>query len=348
MIAANIRARIFEIEEVRTWERNPQVYADILATSLADAGDLPLRARGRAGPPRPLEAAADAAADPGRARQHQGAAGHLRQGRPRDAARRAEVHRAGPAAGVLGRRRPAPARRPGRRVDRGRRRAQGLHPATSRQELAPRARASFRLGRERFEQKLKLDEGIGARRRTSCWRSPTRELWTRAGGVPARGRRAWTAATRSTTWRRIKAEHPAPGELVRRGAAAARASCATFIERHDLVTMPPGEPLVVAPTPEFYRWTFREPVDAGPVRDQADARLLLPDRRRPVVAGRAAGRAPARLQLRDALVDLDPRGLPGPLPALPAPAAGRVEAAEVDPVLARRPPSRAGRTTASR
>ena len=31
----SIRARLFELEEVRTWERNPQSYADILATSLA-------------------------------------------------------------------------------------------------------------------------------------------------------------------------------------------------------------------------------------------------------------------------------------------------------------------------
>ena len=52
----------------------------------------------------------------------------------------------------------------------------------------------------------------------------------------------------------------------------------------------------------------------------------------PVVAARAAGRAPARLQLPDALVDLDSRGLPGPLPALPAPAPRRVEGAQVDHV----------------
>ena len=41
MIAANIRARIFEIEEVRTWERNPQFYADVLATSLATQAIFP-------------------------------------------------------------------------------------------------------------------------------------------------------------------------------------------------------------------------------------------------------------------------------------------------------------------
>src|SRR5207248_1914239 len=35
MLISNLRARMFELEEVRTWERNPQYYADILASSLA-------------------------------------------------------------------------------------------------------------------------------------------------------------------------------------------------------------------------------------------------------------------------------------------------------------------------
>src|SRR3954471_11907936 len=32
---ANIRARLFELESVRTWERNPQCYGDLVSTSLA-------------------------------------------------------------------------------------------------------------------------------------------------------------------------------------------------------------------------------------------------------------------------------------------------------------------------
>ena len=35
MLGANLRGRMFELEEVRTWERNPQHYADIIASSLA-------------------------------------------------------------------------------------------------------------------------------------------------------------------------------------------------------------------------------------------------------------------------------------------------------------------------
>src|SRR5918993_5090973 len=48
--AANIRARLFELESVRTWERSPQHYSDVLATSLAGQAlfayaPLPERAR---------------------------------------------------------------------------------------------------------------------------------------------------------------------------------------------------------------------------------------------------------------------------------------------------------------
>ena len=35
MLGANIRGRMFELESVRTWEKNPQFYADILASSIA-------------------------------------------------------------------------------------------------------------------------------------------------------------------------------------------------------------------------------------------------------------------------------------------------------------------------
>src|SRR5437868_14961691 len=35
MLGSHLRSRMFELEEVRTWEKNPQFYADLLATSLA-------------------------------------------------------------------------------------------------------------------------------------------------------------------------------------------------------------------------------------------------------------------------------------------------------------------------
>ena len=35
MLTANLESRLFELEAVRTWERNPQLYSDLLASSLA-------------------------------------------------------------------------------------------------------------------------------------------------------------------------------------------------------------------------------------------------------------------------------------------------------------------------
>ncbi len=35
MVAANIDARVHDLETVRSWERNPQIYADALGASLA-------------------------------------------------------------------------------------------------------------------------------------------------------------------------------------------------------------------------------------------------------------------------------------------------------------------------
>ena len=35
IVASNIDARMHDLETVRTWERNPQLYADVLGTSLA-------------------------------------------------------------------------------------------------------------------------------------------------------------------------------------------------------------------------------------------------------------------------------------------------------------------------
>ena len=63
----------------------PRSYADMIASSLAGQALFTYAPRGRPRPPRPVEAPSGAAADPGGARQRQGAAGHLRQGRRRSA-----------------------------------------------------------------------------------------------------------------------------------------------------------------------------------------------------------------------------------------------------------------------
>jgi uncharacterized protein (DUF885 family) len=127
--------------------------------------------------------------------------------------------------------------------------------------VAPRARASFRLGRDKFEQKLKLEEGLAlpvdrllaiATRELEATQDAFRTLAGRLnGGDPLE------------TWARTKAEHPAPGELI----TVARQhvdELMTFIQRSGLISVPAAEPITVAPTPDFYRWSFASMWTAGP------------------------------------------------------------------------------------
>ena len=202
---------------------------------------------------------------------------------------------------------------------------QGLLPARAR---AVRAEAPARRGHH-------------ARRRPAAGDCDARAAGD-AGGVPPRRVAARTAAIRWPRGQRAKAGASAAPASSSPVAQEQLAELQTFISAQRIITLPDGRAGAVAPTPRFYRWTFASMWTPGPVRGAAAARVLLHHRRRPVVAGRAPGRAPARLQLRRALGDLDPRGLPRPLPALPAPAPGRVEAAQVDPVLVDRDGRRLG------
>jgi len=128
-------------------------------------------------------------------------------------------------------------------------------------DVAPRARASFRLGRERFEQKLRLDEGItldADRLLAIAMRElrATQDEFKRAaqrldGGDPVEA------------WRRAKLEHPQTGELAE-AAGRQLEDLTTFIDRHAVISRPDSGLVNVAPTPEFYRWSFASMWAPGP------------------------------------------------------------------------------------
>ena len=98
---ATIRARLFDLEDVRPWERSPQHYADILATSLAgqalfDYAPLAERARRVLSKLRQVPRVIQSARDNIRIPRH------LRQGGARKHARDAAVHRRGPVTRAFG------------------------------------------------------------------------------------------------------------------------------------------------------------------------------------------------------------------------------------------------------
>src|SRR4030095_3545884 len=120
-------------------------------------------------------------------------------------------------------------------------------------EIGPKARSSFRLGKEKFEQKLKLDEGLAVPldRLLAIATRELKETQEAFQSVAAR----MNGGNPLDAWARTKAQHPKPGELV--GVARQQIEeLATFLERQALITMPAGEEITVAPTPDFYRWSF--------------------------------------------------------------------------------------------
>src|ERR1700704_3979351 len=265
MLTAQLQARMFDLEAVRPWERNPQFYSDLLASSLAGQtlfNHAPAAERARRvlsklrQTPRLIQAARDNVKDPPGIfvkvglETMRGALKFIDDDLPKAFSSVDDLHLLGDLADAQ-----AEASQ-----------TVGAYLQYLESDLAPRARASFRLGRENFERKLKLDEGITmpldrllavATRELKATQEEFRSIAGRMnGGDPLE------------TWARTKADHPQPGELV--GVARRQLDeLATFLERHNIITLPAGEAVTVAPTPDFYRWSFASMWTPGPFETKA-------------------------------------------------------------------------------
>jgi len=257
---ANIQSRLFELETVRTWDRNPQCYGDLLSTSLAgqvlfDYAPLAERARRVLSKlrqaPRLMQAARDNVKDPPGIfikvglESLRGTLRFIEDDLPRAFANLDDLH-------VLGDLADAATEAS---------RAVGGYIEYLENDLASRARGAFRLGRDRLQQKLQLDEGItlDADRLLAI---ATRELRATQDEFRRAASRL-DAKDPIEAWARAKAEHPAAGQVVSTVQQQLE-ELATFIQRHDLVTLPAGQQVQVAPTPRFYRWTFASMWTPGP------------------------------------------------------------------------------------
>jgi uncharacterized protein (DUF885 family) len=260
MLASVLRGRMFELEDVRTWERNPQLYADILASSLASQvlfTHAPASERARRvlsklrQAPRLIQAARDNIKDPPGIfvkvgiETWRGALKFIDEDLPRALSSVDDLHLLGDLADAQ-----AEASQ-----------AVGAYIEYLESELAPRARASFRLGKEKFEQKVRLDEGI-ALPVDRLLAIATRELKTTQEAFKMLAGRT-NGGDPLEAWSKTKRDHPAPGELVNVGRGQLD-ELKTFLERQALITVPAGEPVMVAPTPEFCRWSFASMWTPGP------------------------------------------------------------------------------------
>jgi uncharacterized protein (DUF885 family) len=260
IVEANVRARLFDLEDVRTWERDPQFYADLLSSSLAAqvlftyASEEERARRVHAKlrqVPRLLQAARENVREPAglfvkvAIETLRGVRTFVTDDLPRAFMALDDIRLLSDLADA--------SMEAGQAID--------AYVNYLETEVAPRTKGSFRLGQARFEQKLRLDEGLnlaGDRLLGIAMRElqETQEEFRKAaarlnGGDPVEA------------WRRAKQDHPKPGELID-AARSQVAELAEFVRRQRIVTVPGGEPVVVAPTPQFYRWTFASMWTPGP------------------------------------------------------------------------------------
>ena len=260
MLTAHLQARMFELEAVRTWERNPQFYSDLLATSLAaqtlfthaTAAERARRVLSKLRQtPRFIQAARDNIKDaPGifvkvGIETMRGTLKFINDDLPRAFADIDDLHLLGDLADA--------------QTEASQ--AVGKYIEYLETDLAPKARGSFRLGRNKFEQKLRLEEGVTlpterllaiATRELKATQDEFRSLAGKMNGGDA-----------VAAWMKTKARHPLPGQLVATGRQQLD-ELATFLERQKIISLPSGEPIAVAPTPDFYRWSFASMWTAGP------------------------------------------------------------------------------------
>ncbi len=251
ILSNSIHARVFRLDDLRPWQQNPLHYAETLASSLAGQvlfayAPLPERARRIVSKlrqtPRFVESARTNVTDPPGLftkvgiESFEGVLSFVERDLPLAFRDLDDMHLLGDLADAST-----------VAID-----ALREYITHLKESVAPRSRASFRLGREKLSEVLRRNEGIDvaveellaiAQRELRRTQAEFEEVARKLGGN-VRG-----------VWEDVKTRHPTTDELL--GVVGGQLDdLATFIRRRKLVTIPEHEPVRVAATPEFYRWTF--------------------------------------------------------------------------------------------
>ncbi len=305
MVKANIESRQFDIERVRPWERDPHFYGQTLAASLASQAIFTFASdtdRGRRllsklrQVPRLVQAARDNIKDPPAIfvktgiDTFRGIVTFIDHDLPRALGGLDDMHLLADLADASTEATAALS-------------AYAQHLET---DVRPKAKASFRLGADKFERKLTLDEGLPysperllaiAERELAKTQEEFRVVAAKLGnGDPIE------------EWQKLKASHPAPGTLI----ATARdqvAALRTFLERSGVRRRAQRRPDPGGGLARLPALVHGQHLDARALRVAADGLHLLPHRRPPVVARGASDRAPARPEPAHAVEHLDARGV---------------------------------------
>ncbi|MEK6325597.1 MAG: DUF885 domain-containing protein [Acidobacteriota bacterium] len=140
----------------------------------------------------------------------------------------------------------------------------------------PAPKATFAIGREHYEAKLKYDEGIEVPVDTLL-KIAERELSKTQAEFRKAALRIDAKRTSLAVWADVQSDHPKAGALVEEAQKQLDA-LVRFIEEKKIVTLIPAERPVVAPTPDFMRWSTASMWTPGPFESRRlSARYLITD-----------------------------------------------------------------------
>ncbi len=250
ILAMHIKSRLLELEEVKSYERNPQIYNDVISTGLLQIAMFeyaPLDSRLRHAIakekeiPRLLDAARanirsvpDAFLQAAKA-SFTGTLSFIQTDLPKvfasvtDAKLQNEFKKATKIAATA-----------------------ISNYLKHLERLKPDPNATFALGREKYEAKLRYDEGIEISVDTLL-RIAYRELAKTQDEFRKTAAKINPRKDARAVWTELQSEHPKAGTLVEEAAKQLRA-IETFIQEKQLVTLPEGQSVTVAATPDFMRW----------------------------------------------------------------------------------------------
>src|SRR6185503_5090376 len=121
------------------------------------------------------------------------------------------------------------------------------------QRTKPDSKATYAIGKQNFEAKLKYDEGIDLPVE-ALLRIGERELSRAQEEFKKTAARIDPKRSPLSVWADVQRDHPKAGTLVQEAQKQLDA-LVRFIQEKKIITLPAAAPPVVAPTPDFMRWS---------------------------------------------------------------------------------------------
>ena len=144
------------------------------------------------------------------------------------------------------------------------------------QQTKPDPAATFAIGKQNYEAKLKYEEGIEIPVDTLL-KIADRELSKAQDDFRKTAKLIDSKRDPMSVWADVQRDHPKAGSLVQEAQKQLDA-LVRFIEEKKIVTLPAAAAPVVAPTPDFMRWSSASMWTPGPFERVAlPARYLITD-----------------------------------------------------------------------